>query len=190
MKKKALGTYDIAKICHVAPITVGRWIEEGKIPFFTTGGGHRRVWDEDLAKFLRAHNYPLPKDLLSSAKHLILVVDDDALTRKYMHRAIQKNIPDAEVQEATNGFEAGEMITTLMPALVILDIRLPGLDGYDVCARIRKNKTLKSVKILAITGVGGEDTQKKILKAGADAFMEKSSDLAGLIKLITKLLKA
>src|SRR5258708_29309955 len=85
LKKKARGTYQIATICHVAPITVGRWIAEGKLPHFTTGGGHRRVWQGDLLKFLQAHNYPLPKNLRDGGP-AILIVEDDATTRRLIRR--------------------------------------------------------------------------------------------------------
>ncbi|MEK7704558.1 MAG: helix-turn-helix domain-containing protein, partial [Myxococcota bacterium] len=58
---KALGTTEVARICHVTPPTVGRWIEDGKLPSFTTGGGHRRVWVADLVAFFREHNIPVPQ---------------------------------------------------------------------------------------------------------------------------------
>lgn len=189
MKKKALGTYDIAKICQVAPITVGRWIDEGKLPFFTTGGGHRRVWDEDLVKFLNAHNYPVPADLKLSQKKTLLIVDDDPAIRKMIRRVIEKEIEDVNLQDAANGFEAGEMISSLLPSLVILDIRLPGMDGFAVCKRIRLNKALKKIKILAISGDTSKEMRDKSIKAGADAFLAKNDLSDELSALTKKLLK-
>jgi len=53
MVKKAFGTYDIAKICNVTPSTVGNWIDKGLLPTFTTGGGHRRVWDKEPGRFFK-----------------------------------------------------------------------------------------------------------------------------------------
>jgi CheY-like chemotaxis protein len=173
MNKKALGTYHIAKICQVAPITVGRWIEEGKLPYFTTGGGHRRVWSHDLVKFLKDHNYPVPKHVMASLGQTVVIVDDDASVRKLIRKILNKQAPEAEIHEATNGFQAGEMISSLSPSLVILDIFLPGMDGIEVCRHIRSKKNLKKVKILAISGHAVKDTKDKILKAGADLFIEK-----------------
>src|SRR5882672_8022730 len=109
--RKALGTYNIAKICNVAPITVGRWIDEGKLPYFTTGGGHRRVWEKHLVKFLEDHNYPIPKNLSASLRPAILIVEDSAPERRLIRRVLEKSIPDAEIREAVNGYEAGEQIS-------------------------------------------------------------------------------
>ncbi len=188
VKKKALGTYHIAKICQVAPITVGRWIEEGKLPYFTTGGGHRRVWSHDLVKFLKAHNYPVPKDAKFSLKQSVIVVDDDAATRKLIRKILEKDFPEVEIHEATNGFQAGEMVSSKAPSLVILDIFLPGMDGFDVCQQIRQNKALKKVKVLAISGDPSKETRDKILKAGADTFIEKSFKIEAFSDLVKQLL--
>ena len=63
MAKTAFGTTDIARMCHVAPTTVGRWLAEGKIPFFTTAGRHRRVCAPDLIVFLKEHGLPVPPEV-------------------------------------------------------------------------------------------------------------------------------
>ncbi len=81
MNKKALGTHDIARICHVSPPAVISWLEDGKMPSFTTGGGHRRVWDQDLVAFMKQHNMTIPPELLSENKLRILVVDDESQSR-------------------------------------------------------------------------------------------------------------
>lgn len=188
MAKKALGTYDIAKICHVAPITVGRWMEEGKLPFFTTGGGHRRVWQEDLVKFLKSHNYPIPKNIKLSVKPVILIVEDDQITRHFIRKGLEKILGGPDIHEASSGYEAGELISTLTPALVVLDIMLPGIDGFEVCKRIRANKAHKGVKILAVSGLPSAEVKTKILKAGADDYLPKPFEMESLIKAVTKLL--
>ncbi len=188
MTKKALGTYHIAKICQVAPITVGRWIEEGKLPFFTTGGGHRRVWSQDLIKFLKAHNYPIPKDVMISAKQTVVIVDDESATRKLIRKVVEKNFPHINVHEAANGFEAGEIVSTVTPDLVVLDIYLPGSNGFEVCRHIRSKKNLKKTKILAISGHPSKEIKEKILKAGANTFIDKPFKVETLSETLTDLL--
>lgn len=188
MKKKALGTYKIAKICHVAPITVGRWIDEGKLPYFTTGGGHRRVWDQDLLKFLNLHNYPVPKSLVVDRPLRILIVEDEAVTRRLIRRTMERTLSNAEVHEATDGYEAGEKISTLLPDLIILDIWLPGIDGMKILKRIRENTTTKNLKILVVTGSHIEEVRKKALSVGADDFLPKPFEVDSLVKKSLKLL--
>jgi excisionase family DNA binding protein len=188
MKKRAYGTHDIAKICHVTPPTIGRWIEEGKLPSFKTAGGHRRVWDVDLVSFLKAHNIPIPAELQDLTLFRFLIVDDEADARRYMTRILRKSFPDAAVFEAGDGFEAGHKIASALPSLVILDLLLPGVDGFKICQTVRSDEKLKDMKILAITGHAVEDSKEKILKSGADGFLSKPFEPDELSKMVEKLL--
>lgn len=173
MKKKAFGTYEIAKICHVTPSTVSNWIEKGLLPTFTTGGGHRRVWDTDLVAFLKKHNIPIPENMDLATPFRILIVDDEAPICSMIKRIMQKLYPDAEIYEASDGFEAGQKVTQLTPSLVILDLKLPGIDGLKVCKSIRADDHLKNTKILAISGYEPEDSRTQSLAAGANDFLGK-----------------
>jgi two-component system OmpR family response regulator len=174
MKTKAYGTHFIARICHVTPPTVGRWIEEGLLASFSTGGGHRRVWDEDLLVFLKSHNIPLPPELNGPSGPLrILIVDDEDRICKLVTRTLKRILPQAEFHEANDGFEAGRKISELAPALVILDLRLPGLDGTKVCETVRADEKLKDTAILAISGYDTDTAGPEALAAGADVFLPK-----------------
>lgn len=173
MKNKAFGTYEIAEICHVTPSTVGNWIEKGLIPTFTTGGGHRRVWAKDLVSFLKEHNIPIPEKLKAFAPLQILIVDDEEASRKMVRWITQELYRQAEIHEAADGFEAGQKIAQLVPALVILDLRLPGIDGFKVCKIIRSDERLKNTKVLAISGLNVKESKKDAITAGANDFLGK-----------------
>jgi len=187
LRKKALGTYDIAKICQVAPITVGRWIDDGKLPCFTTGGGHRRVWEEDLVKFLNKHGYPVPAHLTSSHNPTVLVVEDDPAARRLIRRLVEKSHSQWKVEEAVDGFEAGEKVSALVPSIVILDMMLPGVSGFKVCERIRLNKALKKVKILAVSSAGDQTWKKQVLKLGADAALSRPCSNEDFVSMFARL---
>lgn len=188
MIKKALGTHDIARICHVTPPAVIRWLEDGKIPSFTTGGGHRRVWDIDLVVFLKKHNMPIPPDL-SDAKQKILVVDDEPQNRRLINRVIAKNFPEIEIHEAVDGFEAGHKVGALLPTLIVLDLQLPGVNGLKVCQMIRADERLRKIKILVITGQDVEESRRRALEAGADDFLGKPFEVGDLAAGIGRLMK-
>lgn len=187
--RKAFGTYDIARICLVTPATVGRWIEEGKMPAFTTGGGHRRVWAEDLAAFLKAHNFPLPAGLADAAPLRVLIVDDEDNVRRMLVRTLRRLYPEADVQEAADGFEAGQKITAASPRLVLLDLNMPGMDGYKVCRLIRADPATRHIKILVISGQEVEESRAKSLGAGADDFLAKPFDSQALSLRLKALLE-
>jgi CheY-like chemotaxis protein len=63
------------------------------------------------------------------------------------------------MHEAAEGFKAGHKVASLMPCVVVLDLRLPGVDGYKVCETIRTNDQLKQTRILAVTGRDAEESQ-------------------------------
>jgi len=188
LPQKAFGTHDIARICNVTPPTVINWIEEGKMPCFTTGGGHRRVWGKDLMAFMRQHNMPVPAELMAQAKLVFLIVDDEEQNRKFIARAVKSSYPDAEIEVAIDGFEAGHKICTLLPTLVVLDIQLPKINGIKVCETMRRDPGLRNIKILAITGCDIEESRTQILAAGADDFLGKPFTLQELDEKIENLL--
>jgi CheY-like chemotaxis protein len=187
---KAFGTHDIARICNVTPPTAINWLEEGKIPFFTTGGGHRRVWDKDLLAFMRQHNLPIPPELASQGELVFLVVDDEEQNRKFISRAIKSSYPGSRIEEAVNGFEAGHKVHTLLPTLVVLDIQLPEVNGIKVCEMMRADPDLRGIKIIAITGCDTEESKIQMMKAGADDFLAKPFTIGELTERIEKLLIA
>ena len=190
MERKAYGTYEIAEICRVTPATIGNWIEKGILPTFSTGGGHRRVWDNDLVQFLKDHNIPIPEPLLSSTRgQTILIVDDEPDVRRVVRRSLQKLYPDAVIFDAEDGYEAGQKVAQIIPSLIILDLKLPGMDGFKVCRGIREDPRTKHIKILAISGYNVEESRKHILAAGADDFLGKPFVLETLKEKVAPLLK-
>ena len=71
-------------------------------------------------------------------------------------------------------------MSDLSPSLVVLDLNLPGVDGFDVCRSIRSDPNLKRTRILAITGYAVEESKLKALEAGADEFLAKPLEINNL----------
>ena len=158
------------------------------MPFFTTGGGHRRVWAKDLVAFMREHNMPVPAELASLTKLLFLIVDDEEQNRKVITRVLRSSYPDAGIEEAVDGYEAGHKIHTLLPTLVLLDMQLPGVNGIKICETMRGDPGLRNIKILAITGYDIEESRTRILEAGADDFLGKPFTIQALTEKVVNLL--
>lgn len=184
--KKVFGTTQLARLCHVSAQTVGRWIEEGKLPFFTTAGGHRRVFAADLVSFLTAHNIPVPEELGAEGPPRILIVDDDPGIRLFVRRVAAEFDGDAQVREAADGFDAGRLALELRPSLVFLDVFLPGIDGLKVCRALRADARLTRVRIVAVSGQGDIDMEARCREAGADAFLAKPISAADLRACLTE----
>ena len=192
MKKKALTTYDIAKYCDIAPRTAIQWINEGKIKAYRTLGNHSRVKIQDFLKFLKENNIPIPKELESidakDEKKKILIVDDD----KNMALTIERTLKlkgKYKLELAFNGFDAGRKVIDLKPDLVILDIRMPGMDGYEVTKRIKDLPELFHTKIIAISAFFEQDGKEKVMSLGADACLDKPFDKEKLLNVIKEMFK-
>ncbi|MCD6311188.1 MAG: response regulator [Elusimicrobia bacterium] len=183
--KKTYTTFGISRICGVYPTTVANWIDKGILKAFATPGGHRRVREEDLKKFLKIHKIPIPDDISLPTKKRILVVDDDQSVRNAIEGIIKTQKKKYEVFTASDGFEAGLAVEIKKPHLVILDLFLPGIDGFGICRIIKKHN--KKIKILAVTGYDTPETKKEILKAGADDYMGKPFGSKELLEKVREL---
>ncbi|MBI4056832.1 MAG: response regulator, partial [Elusimicrobia bacterium] len=75
-----------------------------------------------------------------------------------------------------------------IPSLVLLDLKIPGIDGLRVCQMIRKDENLKKIKILAISGNAVEEARKQILAAGANDFLAKPFGIDELSAKLEKLI--
>ena len=172
-RERSFGTHAAARICQVSPTTIIRWIEGGHLPSFATLGGHRRVRQADLLAFLRERKLPIPDEMRPARPTQVLVVDDEPQVLRVIRRTLAKIDPKIEVHEALDGFEAGSKAAQLVPDVVVLDLKLPGIDGLKVCRMIRSDPRLKGMKILAISGQDPAEFESRSLKAGADYFLAK-----------------
>ncbi len=102
------------------------------------------------------------------SKVKILVVDDEPRYLKLLRYNLEA--ADNEVITAGNGEDALSLVAGKSPDLIILDIRLPGIDGYEVCSRIRE---FSSVPIILLTAKGEEQDKVRGLRAGADDYITK-----------------
>lgn len=169
---KTLSTSQVARLIGAGVASVVNWVNQGQIKAGRTPGGHRRVAVEDLIEFLRGHNLPIPPELLPSAPK-VLIVDDEPSVRKWIRDEIQEKHPDYEVQEAKDGFSAGELVGAWKPDVVILDLRMPGMDGFEVCSRIKAREDTRGAAVIAITAYHSPKAERQILECGARVCLEK-----------------
>lgn len=170
--KDILTTFEIAKLCGVDITTVINWIDSGKLTAYKTPGGHRRVRRDEFLKFLRAYQLPIPRGFGGNG-YTLLVVDDDSELREFIAETIKSKWPEITIWEAEDGFTAGKLLAEKLPSLVILDMRLPGIDGLQVCTLIRSDRRLKHTRVLAITAYHSPAAQQRAMKAGVDDYMAK-----------------
>jgi excisionase family DNA binding protein len=188
MVRDIFTTYQIARFCKVDIATVTNWIDGGKLSAYKTPGGHRRINKNELLVFLKKYTMPIPGEILGTHPK-VLIVDDEKIIVDVITRALNRSPWEFEIWAAYDGFEAGLAVTSFHPDLVILDIKLPGIDGYKVLKSIKSNPDLADIKVLAVSGKDIYENQNKIIRSGADHFLSKPLDIPELYAVVARLLK-
>jgi excisionase family DNA binding protein len=188
-RERFLTTGDIASYCEVTNAAVLKWIDSGKLPVFTTPGGHYRILRGDFRDFLMRHGMFVDEGYFGKgrSKKRILIVDDEPTVVTFIEGALLLE-GKYELATAADGFDAGQQVITFNPDLIILDIMLPGMDGFEVCRRVKTDSATQKIKILAITGFATEENVRRILHTGADDYLAKPLKLQDLQAKVAELL--
>jgi excisionase family DNA binding protein len=161
-----------AKFLGVAQSTIRKWSDQGRVPAFYTPGGHRRYRRRDLEAFLDRSG-PGGR----SGGPLVLVVDDDERLREYMRLNLE--MEGYTVREAAGGEEALQAIEDQAPELVLLDVVMPGIDGWQMLQRMQEKHG--SIPVIMFSGKVDEGTAGDAEKRGARGFIGKPFDPQTLI---------
>ncbi|MBT4092134.1 MAG: response regulator [Deltaproteobacteria bacterium] len=104
----------------------------------------------------------------------VLIVDDDSMNIDILKDDLEE---EYIVDSADSGEDALELIPDFMPDVVLLDIMMSGIDGYEVCRRIRANTLYDNMKIILISGRAMDDERQKGFEVGADDYITKPFDV-------------
>ena len=117
----------------------------------------------------------------------ILVIDDNIHDITLMRRLLERS--GYSVRQAESGEEGLRRASEVPPDCILVDGRMPGLDGYEFCRRIRSEERFRSIPILMLTGADSASAVVDGLEAGADDFVTKSSDLQVILARVRALLR-
>ncbi len=117
----------------------------------------------------------------------ILIVDDEPMNLKLLRAKLGKNYP--QIIDASNGQETLEKANEINPDLILLDIMMPGLDGFEVTRQLKANPKTKDIPIILITALDGHDYKVMGFEAGADEFLNKPINTFELLTRVKSLLK-
>ncbi len=116
----------------------------------------------------------------------VLIVDDEPSLIVALQFLLEEN--GFETRVAFSGEEALESIAAHRPDLVLLDIMLPAVDGFEVCRRIRENPETRDIRIVLLSALGGQAHITRGMDLGADAYITKPFSNAELLSRIRELL--
>ncbi len=187
--KKPLSVGQVAEICRVSKKTVLNWIYDGGLKAFTTYGGHYRVWPANIKKFLDTTGMDIPFDFVDERTTNILIIDDDVDYTKMLASAIKTELPTVEINSTDDGYEGLLMIGEIKPQLVILDLRMPKVDGLQVLELLKSRKTDHVMKVLVVSAYLDEKTKRQLRATVADYALDKLSDINVLIRTVSALIR-
>lgn len=121
-------------------------------------------------------------------KRRVLVVDDDELTLEILRTIL--DLEDFDVRTAGDGLAAMAAVEADIPDVVVLDVMMPGLTGFEVCQRLRAEERTASLPIVLLTARDGDDDRRHGLECGADAYLTKPFSPLKLIETITGIERA
>src|SRR5512141_1886186 len=105
---------------------------------------------------------------------LVLIVDDEYIGRETLQSVLEGE--GYELQMAENGLQAIEKAKELLPDVILLDVMMPGMTGFEVCQRIRNDPQIAEIPIIMLTALDDRESLLTGLKAGADDFISKPFD--------------
>ena len=155
---------------------MNKWVAEGRIRAFRTPGGHRRIRVRDLVEFLEVHSMPIPREPMPyrSGACCWWMMMPVSYARCRGCSAATKI--DSGVSTASHGIDALLRVGSFKPHLVVLDMLMPGIDGLEVCRRLKANPETKSTRVIMVSGHWAPKAEKEALVAGAQRCMTKPID--------------
>lgn len=171
-----------AKYLGVAQSTIRKWSDGGRLTAFYTPGGHRRFRRGDLDAFVGSSRGA------GRTRPLVLIVDDDADLRELLRTNLESE--GYLVREAASAQEGLEALDEEPPDLILLDVMMPHVDGWEMLRRVRERHGVEAIPVVMFSGKIAEDEAAAAQEAGAQAFIGKPFDPEQLLASTKQLLRA
>ena len=185
--EKTFTTFEAARLCGVFHTTVINWVNKGKLQARVTPGGHRRIPLSELVVFMKKYEMPIPADIEDAQKQ-ILILDDELMMTRIFEKGFIKHKDRYTAQVANNPVDALVIIGKKLPHLLVVDLLMPIMDGFQVCRILKSNPATKAMKIVAISGKRLSASQQDFLLKNCDKFLQKPFEMNDLVDAIDKLL--
>ncbi|MDH5785988.1 MAG: response regulator [Chromatiales bacterium] len=161
---------EVAELLMVSPVTVRQWAQKGKLEAMTTPGGHRRFSMEAIEKFAEENNLTLNPGGSSGTR--ILIVDDDVSLATFLSEILTQRNSSLQVEIVHDGFSAGRMVESFRPDILLLDLMMPQMNGFEVCHMVKQGKH-HDTRVIAMSGFCSQENLDRILAEGAECCLKK-----------------
>jgi len=164
-QENVLSTRQAAKMLDVSLRTVQLWVESGVLKAWKTPGGHRKVALSSVEQLLENRKSAISSDSKDQKRNSqdfsILVVEDDEALRNLFYYYFSNWKIKVDLIFAKNGFEGLTSLGKEPPNLVITDLLMPGMDGFEMIRHLKQSPEYKNLEIIVITGLTDDDIAKQ-----------------------------
>jgi two-component system cell cycle response regulator DivK len=130
-------------------------------------------------------NFLIAKNVtMSKIKKKIFIVEDNDLNLKLFKDLLMAN--GFEVHFTQDGFEAFEKISKVMPDLILMDIQLHGISGFDIIKEIKASESVKHIPIIAVTAFAMKDDKNRIMESGCEEYISKPISIESFLRTVSE----
>lgn len=126
--------------------------------------------------------------MIESQSNTILVVDDDAMNREVMEAFLES--AGYRVLLANNGKRGFEQATQHKPQLIVLDVKMPDMDGYEVCLMLKSKPETQHIPVMIVTGFNSQEDLRRSQEVGAEGFISRPFKGDDFIDNVSRLIEA
>jgi excisionase family DNA binding protein len=182
------GTTYAAKLLGLSVGTIQTLVEKGELQAWKTQGGHRRIAMQSIRDYQRRHNMTssLPEGRLTRLK--VLLVEDEDVTREMMRDFCARCDMPVDCTAMGSGLEALVDIASIMPDVLIADLNMPGVDGFELLRTLRQNQLFAKMTYLVISALTPEEIESRGNLPEGTIFVAKPVNLQWLNGFFTALM--
>lgn len=155
------GTFYAAKLLDLSVGTVQSLVEKNELRAWKTRGGHRRISMQSILEYQRRHNMSGAMENTKQPRLKVLVVDDDKVTLELIGAMVEKWGLPMDCSLMSSALEALIDFTSLRPDVLITDLRMQGVDGFELLRTLRANPNSASTVFVAMTSMTEEEVQER-----------------------------
>ena len=127
------------------------------------------------------------EEATGDAQHTVLLVDDNAQNLELLE-VYMEDVPEVRVVTAMNGLEALKMVEEESPALILLDIMMPKMSGFEVCKKVKSDPSTRDILVVMVTALNETGDVERAAECGTDDFLSKPIDRRALVDLVRNML--
>lgn len=151
------GTTYAARLLGLSVGTIQSLVEKNELLAWKTQGGHRRISMPSIREYQRKHNMPVTLNENGQQRLRVLVVDDDPVVREMLRGFTSRTEIPVDCTVMSSGLEALIDIASIQPDVLIADLNMPGVDGFELLRTLRNNNQFSKMSCLAISALAPEE---------------------------------